>query len=230
MIRMKNRNQAPVNGWQFFQPETGWNMVQHVPAAQWDFTLAVDSIISHRQKNSRFNLPIDRKTVEDTLDVTNALRMQSITNADSYVMSDQAPVPKMLPQHPFGLHGVAASVSRVAAGVAPLVDWIKSGDEAVPQALANRRALICSTCPCNDHGDWTKWFTIPAQAAIQKALQERTDWSLTTLHDDKLIICSACLCPLKLKVHMPIHHIRNRIPKEAFESLDQRCWIRHEPT
>jgi hypothetical protein len=211
MIRMKNRMQAPVNGWQFFQSQTNWNLVEQAPVAQWDFNLAVQSIIAHRKLNPRFNLPTDPASVENELDYANAKRMQSIQGAESYIQSNEDPIPKPQPQRLQGLHAVVGGVSKVAYGAATVIDWIKSGEEAVSQELATKRASICATCEKN---------------AIKAAVSQREGWNLTTPHDEKLKVCTACLCPLKLKVHMPLDAITKRLPKESYEDLVPQCWIR----
>ncbi len=230
MIRMKNRNQSPVNGWQFYQAQTGWDLIVANPQAQWDFNLAVQTIVAHRQKNPRFNLPTDQTAVANELDFTNAKRMQGITGADSYIQSDEAPVPKTSPQQHPGRLAVAGGVSRIVEGAKTIVEWIRSGNEAVPQELATSRAAVCAKCVKNDKGDWTALFTVPAQNAIRAALAQRRDWNLSTPHDAELHVCSACYCPLPLKVHMPIDDIMKRMPTESLNQLVPECWIRSEST
>jgi len=210
---------SPVNGWHYHQPQTGWDLQKNAPSAAWDFNGAVQAIIAHRKANPRFNLATDQKTVEDQLDETNALRMLSIPGADIYVQTDPAMLPKTMPR-PLN------QLQNVAVGASTIVEWIASGAEAVPQELANKRAEICTTCPMNDTGDWTRLFTVHAQNAIMFALNQRRDWKLSTPFDDRLHVCSACSCPLKLKVHMPLERILAKLPKQSFGSLAEFCWIR----
>lgn len=228
MNRVKNRNMSPVNGWQFYQPQTGWDLQKNAPSAAWDFNGAVQAIIAHRKANPRFNLATDPKTVEDQLDETNALRMLSIPGADIYVQEDPS-IPKSVPQHSqSGLGRVAGVVRNVAQGGFALVKWIASGAEAVPQELANKRAEVCTTCPMNDNTDLAAIFTVPAQNAIRFELNKRREWKLATPFDDRLHVCSACNCPIKLKLHMPIERIIKDMPKASFQNLESFCWIRTE--
>lgn len=228
MNRVKNRNMAPVNGWQYHQPQTGWDLAKNAPGAVWDFGGARDAIIAHRKANPRFGLSTDLKTVEDQLDETNALRMLSIPGADIYVQVDPSIPPKSAPQHQSGLQSVAGAVRNVAAGASVLVSWINSGAEAVPQELANKRAEVCATCPMNDSGDWTRLFTVPAQNAIRFSLSQRKDWNLSTPLDDRLHVCSACQCPLRLKIHMPLDKILAGMPKQSYAALAEFCWIKRK--
>lgn len=228
MIRMKNRNQSPVNGWQFYEATTGWDLVKQVPAAQWDFNLAVASIQAHRQKNPRFKLTTDAVAIGNELDHVNALRMQHVNGAEFYIQSDESPPPKMQPQHSPGLPSVAGSVSRVATGVQSLVDWIGSGAEAVPQDLANKRAATCAGCQFNDKGDWTRLFTMPVSNAIRSELSKRAQWKLSTEHDASLQVCSQCLCPLPLMVHVPLEAKMKHMNQNVYNSLPEWCWIKTE--
>jgi hypothetical protein len=48
---------------------------------------------------------------------------------------------------------------------------------------------------------------------------------LKTDLDHALNICQACLCPLKLKVHVPLDLIRKHLSPQAKSALDTHCWI-----
>ncbi len=219
MNRVKNRNMSPVNGWHYHQPQTGWDLQKNAPSAAWDFNGAVQAIIAHRKANPRFNLATDQKTVEDQLDETNALRMLSIPGADIYVQTDPTQLPKTTPRP-------LQRLQSVAVGASTVVEWIASEEEAVPKELANKRAEICTTCPMNDPGGLMDRFTAYAQNAIRFALNQRKGWNLTTPFDERLHVCSACLCPIPLKIWMPLSRIRAKMPKESFASLAEFCWIR----
>ena len=153
--------------------------------------------------------------------------MLKIPGGEIYVQVDpNQPLPKQMPQHNQGLRSAVGAVSKVAAGVTALVSWIKSGAEAVPQEVANKHAEICASCPLNDRGDWTRLFTVPAQNAIRAAMSQRREWKLSTPSDDKLAVCSACNCPIPLKVWMPLQAITSKMPQESFNALHEACWIR----
>lgn len=116
----------------------------------------------------------------------------------------------------------------VAAGAATLSDWLGSGGKPVPQELANGRAETCAGCPKNMPGDWTSFFTLPAADLIRRQLAKRTELSVSTPLDDRINVCSACYCPLKLKVHCPIEHIQARMPDAVKNELAPDCWVLRE--
>lgn len=120
------------------------------------------------------------------------------------------------------------SIRNVAAGSRILVEWIVSGAEAVAPELANQRAAVCASCPLNETGDWLRWFTVPVAAEIKKALDTKATWKLSTPSDDRLMVCGACSCPLKLKVHMPLDKFYDKMTDEAKNALAEGCWIRSE--
>jgi hypothetical protein len=120
------------------------------------------------------------------------------------------------------------SVKRVAAGIALLVDWLGSGAKGVESALAEKRAMVCSTCPKNDGGDFTSYFTEPIAEKIRVQLEMKNDLQLRTSYDDKLTVCSACSCPIKLKVHVEISYILAHMSDEVKKQLHPACWITAE--
>jgi len=95
----------------------------------------------------------------------------------------------------------------------------------VEQTLADSRAAICADCPKNDGGDFTAYFTEPIANKIRTQLEIRGDLQLRTPSDEKLTVCSACDCPLKLKVWVPLDHILAHTSPEVKTKLDPRCWI-----
>lgn len=244
-VRLKSRTQCPVGGFQFFQPETGFDLVKVCPLGQWNFTEAVKCIIAHRVANPRFNLPTDWDTVANTLDTTNALRMQSIPGAGIYIISDASPVyepPKTFPPQTLSQLAAAGAgvVSKMAGGFGVIVDFIGEGGNPVSPELATQRAAVCATprilpdgtkterCPFNDQGDWTRYFTVPVSETIRKQLAKRIERGLSTRYDRELNVCEICSCPLKLKVHVPQDYIDQRMPAAVKKDLQESapwCWI-----
>ena len=220
MTRVKNRHVSPVNGWKFFQPQTG----AHFEA--WDLESIANAVQSHRRANPRFKLSTDLNTIKDEIDESNALRMLSIPGADVYVDTTTSDSPKFrAPQPPSSPN--AAVVSSMVGGAKILLEMF--GEKGpVDAPLATQRASVCATCPKNDQGDWTRFFTIPASNMVRKMLGIINDMKLTTAYDDKLIFCTACNCPLKTKVWAPLDHIKKHTPGESMAALDPRCWILKE--
>lgn len=144
------------------------------------------------------------------------------------ITNESAPVEPPVIQKKTLLSDGVAGVKRVAAGIGVFLDWVGAGATPVAVELAERRAKICTTCPKNDGGDWKRYFTQPIADKIKKQLEIKNDLQLKTSLDDKLTVCSACDCPLPLKVWTPLEHVLAHMSKEVKASLDKRCWILHE--
>jgi hypothetical protein len=216
-IRLKSRLSSPPNGFYFRQAETGWELTT------WDFQQLCNELQKHRRANPQYRLQLDMASIQDEVDVVNAARVSTIPNAEGFLQQGDLAPPKPMPQRNLG-----QSLRSVAAGGRTIIEWIKSGAEAVAPELANKRASICAECPKNAPGDWTAFFTVPVSKAIQFELEKRKEMDLKTDYDDKLRVCSACLCPLPLKVHMGIDAIMKRLPEESKSELVPECWILEE--
>lgn len=220
MARLKSREKYPPGGFDYFQPESQWKAPPNA-----SFETVVAALIQHRRGNpylvEKHGWSIDPETVRAEIDSFNARRCEQFGWTD-YIFAnapDPAP-PKSMPL-PTNLQ----KLGSVVGGGEALVEWITSGAEAVPVDLANKRAAICSDCPQNGKGDFTRYFTVPVSEAIRHELNKRSEWDLVTSYDDRLNVCEACLCPLKLKMHMPLARILAHIDPEAKARLDPRCWI-----
>jgi len=117
-------------------------------------------------------------------------------------------------------------VRNLVAGVETLVRWISDGAEAVPSELSTKRASVCAPCPLNKPGGLESWFTVPASKAIRATIERKNEMKLSTPFDDQLFVCSACLCPTALKVHLKLDDILANMPQPAQDALDPNCWIR----
>lgn len=95
-------------------------------------------------------------------------------------------------------------------------------------AQAEARAAVCVRCPLNEPGDWLSFFTVPAANLLRSALEQIKGQGLTTSRDADLHVCSACDCPMKLKVWCRLPHILAHIPAESQARLWGECWIRAE--
>jgi hypothetical protein len=226
---LANRNQFPPGGFQFLQPETGWQ------APAWmSFDVLVTAVIQHRKANpalvAKHNWPMDYTSVANEVDAFNT----QICIAHGWTQF----VSKSGPNDPFSqasrsplrarLAAAAGSVERVAAGVRTLLDWVGKGGKPVDRDVAEKRAQICTECPLNQHGDWKRYFTEPLAKEISLQLEMKNSLKLATLYDSRLNVCTGCDCPLKLKVWAPLNYIVDSMSDDTRKRLDRKCWILSE--
>lgn len=221
-IRLKNRSECPPGG--FIVTISKLSTSRQF----WSFSDALAWFDGVARANPQAGLPTNPTVQADFIDQQNALRCLTFQGGDSYISEKGGPTAHAETKKASLLKPVVAvadKVRQLKAGVKVLSDWIGAGAHPVEQAEADRRAAICEKCPQNGHGDWTSWFTLPAAAEIRTLLESAKQADLKTALDDKLGVCEACLCPLKLKVHVPLDHIKTHISATAKASLDKRCWI-----
>jgi hypothetical protein len=225
MAHLKSRTEHPPHSFRFLQPETG-QTAEFVGS----FNHVVEQTMRLRLANpflaERHGWRTDLAGVEADVDAYNTARMIA-GGWTSFIVDDDGSTPPPAQKKTTNrFQSAVGSVKRVSAGVAVLVDWLGSGAKPVDHVLADKRASVCTTCPKNDGGDFTKYFTQPIADKIRTQLEIRGDLQLRTPHDEKLTVCSACSCPLKLKVWVGLDHILAHMSEEVKAQLDERCWIR----
>lgn len=219
MSRLKNRQMQIPNGLKFYEPSTKWE-----PPPFQSFDIIVNTLIAHRKGNPHLiqknGWTLDYENVANEVDAYNTRLCQQMGWTD-YIMDGgpPAPPPSFIPPPPNRLESVAAGAKTV-------VEWLRNGAEAVPAELSVRRAAVCAECPKNVSGDWTSWFTVPVSEGIRAALNLRSQWNLSTPHDDKLNVCEVCLCPIKLKLHLPLADILAKMKPQTLAALPDWCWIK----
>lgn len=224
--RIKDLNRQIPNGYKFLQPETGWS-----PRRFASFMSICNGLMQHRLGNKflaeKHKWPTDLPTIQLEVEAYN-VKVCLAHGWNDYLTKSEGEGDPQFPKFTAPPPSFLEKVRNVAVGAETLIEWIASGKEAVERDLADRRAMTCVVCPLNDPGDWTRWFTIPVTRAISKALEKRREWKLATISDDRLGVCSACTCPMKLKVHMPLDQILARIAPDTMNRLDPKCWILEE--
>lgn len=225
MVRLKDRQRQIPNGFRFRQPETGWESTRFA-----SFDTIVNGLIQHRLANpyhaakSKWATTYDAVAAE--VDYYNA-RVCVHFGWQDYITTDDGgpPPPKWVPPStPSRVNPVKA----VAAGAETLLSWLGDGGVPVSQEQADQRAAICIACALNVPKTLADFFTVSAQAFIHTQLEKKNDMKLSAKDEDKLGICSACACPMKLKVWTPISHIKAKLPKEVIPNLDPSCWVTKE--
>lgn len=225
-----SRDKQIPNGYRFLQPETGFQTPRFA-----SFSTIVNAVVNHRLGNpflaQKHGWATDHETVAEEVDRFNA-NICAQMGWSNYIMASagDTPLPKSKAPSPGDQKQVAAAAGRVTkiwSGVKTLNDWIDSNEPGVPQAQAESRAAVCAACPINGKGDFTTWFTKPAAAAIAGQIEKLKGRNLTTSIDEKINVCEACLCPMKLKVHTPFKFIKAHMSDAVMEELRKApaCWI-----
>jgi len=193
----------------------------------WSFREAIAWYRGIALANPSLKLTTDDNAIAKFVDQQNALRVMGIPGGEYYVLKG-GPVQTQETKKATLFQPVVAvgdKVKQLVAGAAILADWVGAGAHPVEADIANSRAAICATCPQNGLGNLTRWFTVFASETIRKQIETAQALKLTTSFDEKLGVCAACLCPLKLKVHVPLSNIKSHLSATVRESLDPRCWI-----
>ncbi len=219
-MKLKSRNALPINGWQFYQAETGWSV------DPWrSFSETVGMMIAHRQANPRFKLATDIPTVEEELEQYTVSRLSSIPGGAEYLLNDGGAAPPVfISRHRLRnrVAGAVGSASNMLVGASVLKDWLGDGLRPVERAEAESRAAVCARCPQNVPGSALVGL---AAETFRKLVETKHGMRLVTAHDQKLETCAACSCRLTLKVWAPREHILNGTTDEVRSKLWSECWI-----
>lgn len=220
------------NGYTYKQPETKWR-----PSRYSSFSAMVGQVCHHRKGNPKLleRYSADPAEVAEEMDIFNA-ELCVRNGWMKYVewVEDWQPHPKLaarLQEEQAKLGAVAGRVGvyraavRAFTGAVTIADWLGSDGKAVPKEQAEARAQICLTCPQNQKGDLTSFFTKPVSDLIRRQIKEKDGMKLSTTVDDKLGICGACGCPLTLVVHVPLKFKLEHLREPERNNLDKRCWI-----
>jgi hypothetical protein len=223
---LKSREQFPPNGFQFVQPETGWQ------APPGSFQVVTKAILAHRLANPalaekhKWNMDLD--SIGNELDLFNTRRCVSHGWWNFITEDPGGPIPKAGASPGQPRSAAAGGVKQIVAGIQTLLDWLGDGGSPVGVEVAVKRAGICVECPLNGKSNWMSYFTKPASEEIRRQLEIKHHLSLTTPQDGSLNVCESCLCPLKLKVWAPLEHILKYTTDETFSKLHPKCWILSE--
>lgn len=234
MQRLKSRDKQIPNGFWFRQPEINWHS-KKVLGLHPSFTTLVSAVINARRANphhvAKYKWSLDRDVVGNEVEAFQ-VKVCLAGGWTSYLTESGGGAPPPLSQPPSPaeqrlLAVAAGKARRLWAGVKTLNDFLDSGEPPVPSAQAESRAATCVACPLNGKGDFTTWFTVPAAAAIKRQLERVKEMNLATTQDDKLNVCTGCLCPLKLKVWTPWKFIKPHLETEVLDELrkGKNCWI-----
>ena len=228
-MNLKTRQRPIPGGFVFHDAVLSWS------APKWaSFEVICQGVRTARLSNpaltKAYKLSTDPAVIAQEVDLYNAQAAWAAGNTD-FVTGATGGAPAGVPFYPSQKNYPDQSrnaLAGLAEGAETLIRWISDGAEAVPIEQANARSKVCSECPLNKKGDWTRFFSVPVASGIRRALQIRGDLKLETDDDDKLGVCQSCRCVLKLKVHLPLKNIVNNMENEDAAKLPKNCWINME--
>lgn len=109
--------------------------------------------------------------------------------------------------------------------LAILTSWLGEGAKVVDKPTAEARSQVCLSCPMH-----TAAHALEESAAnvILGILKIKNQAELVLENENRLAMCGACSCILRLKVWLPLDKIKLETSVEEFNRLAPECWIRME--
>jgi len=114
---------------------------------------------------------------------------------------------------------------NIKVGMATLVDWFGKGASPVDKQVAEMRASVCVRCPMNQAGSWTDRWGEYADTVLGVFWWLKTKGCEST-QDENLHICTACDCPMRVKIWVPREMIDDHLPESTKAKLWSECWMR----
>ncbi len=234
MSTLKNpQKQIPGGGFDFRQSEINWH-ARKVLGLHPSIDTVTRALISARKANphhaAKAKWATDFNTVRTEVIAYNTKKCLAL-GWTSFVTEDAGgshPHQAQSLLSPKQLGAAVKTIRNLWTGIKSVNEWLESNAPAVPSEQSEKRAAICAVCPMNGQGDFSTWFVAPAAGAIKRQLEKLQDRKLTTTYDDKLNICTACLCANKLSVHVPIEIKAKNMAEETKRELHPDCWVLSE--
>ena len=182
-MHLKRLDQGPPGNWQFVQQESKY----HMAAVTFDSLLG--KVLAHR-KNMNYPLVSEGyNTLSDEV--------------QDYICWSLNPVDQVANCQMGFTTVTSVNWQVVAKFLRTMGSWFMShGFSPAPQEEADRRALICSTCPLNVGLSGCGPCALTLQG-IRAALLKRS-----TPYDAQLSACGICGCDNALSVHVPLEALK----------------------
>lgn len=225
MPKLKNINAFTPRGPQLLLPEIGMQrpLVGSIHELRGEFDKIVRRNPSIAQKH---NWPTDPKEQMDFVEQREVKRLLAqgwVEFLDFGGAGEIAVNPSTVKKNWKG--AVAVAVNTGKAAVAAYRDLFGPGGP-VDRKLAEARASVCVQCPQNDSlGAIGHYFVAPSASGLMGLLGALKDTKIVTSHDEKLGVCKACMCPMRVKVNVRLPVIQQGMMAETWSKLDKRCWI-----
>ena len=217
-LRVKREDVAPPTGWHCFVSETGQRFEALI------FSALVDAVAHHLSTRG--------------LDPAEAAQRIHTTTAKVLVAKGHAALVD-LPEPPARpVEVVNRTVAQYASGAkAKMLKWwaespikgllhgrFERGESVfVDQAEADRRALVCATCPKNVIPTGKGWLRAWTDDKMLECVMDQR-----TAYHNQLGVCGACSCELRAAVWWPADILRAVTPKKDIPKFPPAadCWKR----
>lgn len=129
---------------------------------------------------------------------------------------------------------ILTEIRNDISGLELLRDWLGDSGLPVTPMVAEFRSHRCVSgnggqpCPRNVEPNW--WDKVKSEIAlwIRKEIEVKEGMKLRVEHEDKVHMCSACGCCLKLKIWTPAVHLKAHITQKQIDKTPSYCWLRKE--
>jgi hypothetical protein len=220
---LKSRTLFTPRGFQLLLPEIG--MKEPLVGSFNEMVDAFDRIVQANPALARKQgWPTNREDQENWLDEREAMRMIAHGWFGFVELEGSPPSPVGGVRRTAYAAGVAAA-NTALTGLAIYRELFSHGTQPVARAEAERRAAICADCPLNKRGGLREFFVESIAKGITELYGVLRDLDLTTSRDKDLGTCTACSCPTRAKVHVPLDIIERHMKPDVRAKLDPRCWI-----
>jgi hypothetical protein len=226
------QKQIPGGGYDFRQPEISWH-ARKTLGLHPSLDVVTRSLISARKAHphhaQKHNWAMDFNSVHAEVVAYNVRVCQAMGWTTFLTDPDGGGGPPFSSSQSLldakQLDVAVGTIKRLWSGIKSVNDWLDQNAPAVSSEQAEKRAAVCVACPMNGQGDFSKWFVAPAAAAIKRQLEKLQNRKLATSQDDKLNICTGCLCANKLSVWVPAEIKLAHMAPETKAALHESCWV-----
>ncbi len=209
---LRNILTVPPGGFRYDQPLPD-GAVKKFASMNLAWTLA-EEIADFRKGNG-----LPRASAREAIDDIEAATCQRLHDDPNWCRQDKKKALRPALSQKF------AAAKRVAAGARVLIEWLGSGSKPVPIEIAQKRANVCLKCEHNREGHSFLTLTGGTVRAIAEQMQAKEQLKLRVEGEERLHACGICLCPIKLKCHVPLDTILAHTAEETLNSFPKWCWM-----
>lgn len=124
-------------------------------------------------------------------------------------------------------------IKATASGSRILLGWIGSGGVPVSRQKAQGRAFVCefgdgTGCPMNCEANWWDRIKDSIASFIKDAIALKSSLGMDLVNENRVHMCRACKCCIRLKVWVPIENIKSGVTEDQMKTFPTFCWIRKE--